>query len=68
MPSPTPTRCPLCGQPNVCGQTEGSEAAERCWCFDVTIAPQALAQIPPAQRGKACLCRRCATGERERPR
>lgn len=53
--------CPLCGGPNACGLAEGNV---KCWCFSVSIAKEALAQVPEEARDKACLCRCCATGKR----
>jgi hypothetical protein len=38
--------------------------AAHCWCFDVTIAPEALDRVPDAARGVACVCAACAKGER----
>jgi Cysteine-rich CWC len=38
--------------------------AVQCWCFDVTIASQALDRMPAAARGVACVCAACAKGER----
>ena len=53
-----PTRCPRCNQNNQCGQqlTPGSS----CWCFNLSIDRQRLAELPAAAQGKACLCRACA--------
>ncbi|MBE2250475.1 MAG: cysteine-rich CWC family protein [Myxococcus sp.] len=56
MSEPDPARCPLCGEPNACGMAAGSQA---CWCFGATLDPQALAKIPEAAKGKACVCQRC---------
>ena len=53
--------CPLCGEPNECGMAAGKDD---CWCFHVTIGEDVLAQVPDAAKGKACICRRCAEGER----
>ncbi|MBX3464329.1 MAG: cysteine-rich CWC family protein [Planctomycetes bacterium] len=53
-------RCPLCGGPNACAMAAGSSTP--CWCAAATIAPAALARVPEAARGRACLCRTCATG------
>ena len=59
-PDVDPLRCPLCGQPNACGAAAG---AEHCWCFDVTLAPAALARVPEAARGIACICAKCGRKE-----
>jgi hypothetical protein len=37
-------------------------SADVCWCATVTIDAAALARIPPALQGVACLCARCAAG------
>ncbi|WP_312703304.1 cysteine-rich CWC family protein [Stutzerimonas nitrititolerans] len=58
-----PTCCPLCGQPNQCGQCEPQGAEQPCWCFSAIIAPDARQRIPSEARNKACLCARCARGE-----
>ncbi|MDP3501668.1 MAG: cysteine-rich CWC family protein [Myxococcales bacterium] len=56
MTTPNPKTCPLCGEPNSCGMAAGEQA---CWCFAVTMDPDALARIPEAAKGKACVCQRC---------
>lgn len=59
-------RCPLCGGPNGCTPAAtGSFGGEPCWCREVSFSAEVLARVPPALRGKACLCRRCATGNGE---
>ena len=58
--------CPMCGQPNGCAMAGGRGAAqdcESCWCREVRIDEAVLAQLPDADRGRACLCRSCATGK-----
>jgi hypothetical protein len=56
--SPDPARCPVCGRPNRCAVAARSD--EPCWCAQAQIAPEALARIPVAARGVACLCPACA--------
>ncbi|MBL8917276.1 MAG: cysteine-rich CWC family protein [Myxococcaceae bacterium] len=56
MTTPDPTRCPLCQQDNACGAAAGKSD---CWCFSVTLDPAALAKLPEAAKGKACVCRTC---------
>ncbi|MGE3172681.1 MAG: cysteine-rich CWC family protein [Planctomycetota bacterium] len=51
------TRCPLCGADNRCGAARG---AATCWCFDAAIDPAAIAAIPARDRGRVCICARCA--------
>jgi len=31
-----------------------------CWCWNVTIRPEALAAVPEAEVGKRCICPACA--------
>lgn len=57
--APDPSRCPLCGVANQCGMVAGSS---ECWCTAVTVSKEALDRLPPAARGKACVCARCAAG------
>lgn len=52
--------CPACGQPNSCAQADSDSPVTHCWCFEVTITPQALADLPPEALDRACLCPRCA--------
>ncbi|MBL8730005.1 MAG: cysteine-rich CWC family protein [Planctomycetes bacterium] len=53
-----PSRCPLCGKPNACAIAAGSDRP--CWCAGVTIDAAALQRVPPAARGRACVCTDCA--------
>ncbi|SCC95041.1 Glutamate racemase (modular protein) [Thiomonas sp. X19] len=52
--------CPVCGQANSCVPAASGSFEAACWCRDVTISDAALARIPPAMRGQACLCPSCA--------
>lgn len=66
MASPTsrpfdPTRCPLCGEDNTCGSERG---AATCWCYTTTIPEDVLERVPADLRNRACLCQRCASGQR----
>ena len=56
----TAARCPLCGKDNDCALARGC-ANTPCWCADVVISAEVLRRIPEAERGKACICRECAT-------
>jgi len=63
MTTVDPERCPLCGEPNACASAAAKQCGERCsdcWCVRATIDEATLAQIPPAARGVACVCARCA--------
>ena len=59
------TRCPLCGTRNGCAMEAARETVEPqppCWCMAADFSRAPLAALPPALRGKACLCARCAAG------
>ncbi|MFP5423240.1 MAG: cysteine-rich CWC family protein [Gammaproteobacteria bacterium] len=56
------TRCPCCGQLNQCAQADADAPVTACWCFSVPIAAEKLAELPPEQRNRSCLCPRCAQG------
>ncbi|WP_081474701.1 cysteine-rich CWC family protein [Acidovorax radicis] len=59
--------CPLCGQANLCAIAAG-QPAESCWCMAPhTIAPAALAALPPEQRGKTCICPACGSSGGQPP-
>jgi Cysteine-rich CWC len=38
------------------------DGAGPCWCFTTPIAEGVIERIPPVQRGRACICERCASG------
>lgn len=50
--------CPLCGGENDCKAAKG-EGHAGCWCMAAKIPKGLLERIPPEQRGKACVCKRC---------
>ncbi|MGJ7545639.1 cysteine-rich CWC family protein [Variovorax sp. LT1R16] len=63
LPSPDPTRCPLCGASNVCAMEIAKATGEvqpPCWCLSIDFDAAVLARIPAAARGQACICARCA--------
>ncbi len=58
-----PSRCPLCGAPNRCAmeaQRRTGQPQGPCWCVNVRFPAALLDQVPPAARGKACVCEACA--------
>lgn len=55
--------CPLCGAANECAPALQGKCGVECWCTSVTVSQKALARIPDELKGKACLCRACATGQ-----
>jgi hypothetical protein len=54
--------CPLCGGDNACAMAAPEGGARECWCFAARIPAETLAQIPEAERGRRCVCARCAGG------
>lgn len=55
-----PTRCPLCGEDNLCGVANGRAT---CWCYTERIPADVRERIPPYARGIACICPKCAVIE-----
>jgi hypothetical protein len=63
LPQPVPVHtCPLCGAENRCAVAAAGRFDVPCWCSAVAFDAAALARVPPAQRGRACLCPACARG------
>jgi hypothetical protein len=56
-----PDRCPLCGGGNACAMAAGD--ASPCWCLAAVFDEALLARVPPAARGRACICPACAAAE-----
>jgi hypothetical protein len=54
--------CPLCGLPNGCAPAGSGSFDTPCWCTAVKFDAEALAAVPASERGRACICFRCATG------
>jgi hypothetical protein len=62
-PSPDPTLCPLCFQPNRCAmemQRATGQAQPPCWCTQVDFAAEVLARVPAEAQRLSCLCAACA--------
>ena len=58
-----PTRCPICGEPNVCAMEKAKVTGskpERCWCMDAVFTPEVMDLVPDQAKGKACVCAKCA--------
>jgi len=55
--------CPLCGEPNECAAAKFGTFDVECWCANAKVSEAALARVPEALRGKACLCALCASRE-----
>ena len=52
-----PNSCPICGEPNACGLSQGKS---ECWCFSALVEGAALERIPSQAKNLACICARCA--------
>lgn len=52
--------CPLCGGVNACAMAAPEGGAGECWCSAARIPAETLARIPEAERGRRCVCARCA--------
>lgn len=47
--------CPICQQVNACGV-----AGERsCWCMDMKVPAELIAQLPEELQGTQCICQAC---------
>ncbi|MCH8500014.1 MAG: cysteine-rich CWC family protein [Marinobacter sp.] len=56
------TECPLCGNSNHCAPAQAGSFDVDCWCMHTPVSREALARLPDAERGKACICPACAAG------
>jgi hypothetical protein len=52
-----PSLCPVCGEPNTCGMSQGKS---ECWCFSAQIPKATLERVPSEAKNVACICPRCA--------
>lgn len=57
-----PLLCPLCQQQNHCANLGAADTNKTCWCHDPDIRfPEGLLEkVAEDQKGKACICKRCA--------
>ncbi|RYY04123.1 MAG: hypothetical protein EOO53_04320 [Gammaproteobacteria bacterium] len=62
----TQTICPLCALPNNCKLVQSCCTGD-CWCMQVKIAHDILAQIPVDQVNKSCICQKCASSKQKTP-
>jgi hypothetical protein len=55
--------CPICGEPNACGNLICSGNKQDCWCSNPaqSFKQELLQQVPVEKKGKACICQACAT-------
>jgi methylmalonyl-CoA mutase cobalamin-binding subunit len=53
--------CPICGQPNRCGEKEIVNGIElsRCWCAYETFPKIIFEKVPKDKYRKACICQKC---------
>jgi len=54
-----PERCPLCGHLNDCQLCTTDAYKGSCWCAQVKIPHELLAQIPAELLNQACICKSC---------
>jgi len=52
--------CPLCGAGNACAMAGGGGTCRPCWCVAASFSAELLQRVPPATRGRACICAACA--------
>ena len=60
--------CPLCGGPNGCAPAARGRLDVDCWCRLAHVSRELLARVPEAERGRSCICMRCAGASRRGPR
>jgi hypothetical protein len=61
----TKLSCPLCGGPNQCALAIDPSATE-CWCDSQEFPRELLAQLPPNEVGRRCICQTCLEDYRNR--
>jgi uncharacterized protein DUF5522/cysteine-rich CWC protein len=54
-----PNKCPLCGAANECQLCSPAAYKGPCWCAQVKIPDELIAQVPLESRNKSCICRAC---------
>jgi Cysteine-rich CWC len=59
-----PGVCPLCGAGNACAMAGRGGTDLPCWCVGASFSDDLLERVPPAARGRACICAACAAGAR----
>jgi len=52
--------CPLCQKANACAIAQTGNMTSHCWCMQVRINSEVLAQLSTAQKNIACICQACA--------
>jgi hypothetical protein len=58
-----PSLCPVCGEPNTCGMSQGKQDNTECWCFNLKIPQASLDRVPAEAKNVACICPRCAAAQ-----
>ena len=56
-------QCAVCGMPNECSAALTGTFNEPCWCASMQISSNVLVLVLESKRGKACVCKACATKE-----
>jgi len=62
-----PGVCPLCGAGNACAMASGGDTSQPCWCAAASFSDELLARVPPAARGRACICAACTAAASSGP-
>ncbi len=54
-------QCPICGQPNRCGEksTINGVGLQKCWCAYETFPKDIFQKVPEEKQHKACICKKC---------
>ncbi|MEP6790298.1 MAG: cysteine-rich CWC family protein [Ramlibacter sp.] len=63
LPATDPIHCPLCGASNQCAMEIERESGLKqppCWCTQVDFNREVLEGVAAGDRGRACICARCA--------
>lgn len=59
--------CPLCSGANACVPASSGRFDRPCWCEAASFDAALLERVPPALRGIACVCARCAGADAPSP-
>jgi predicted RNA-binding Zn-ribbon protein involved in translation (DUF1610 family) len=58
--------CPICGEANRCLPAASGTFETPCWCAAAEFPAELLDRLDIADRGRSCLCPRCAGTEIDR--
>ena len=63
----SPSRCPLCGQPNHCQLCTPGLHKGPCWCVKMEMPEALLARVPEEFHNRACICQNCVENFQREP-